>query len=296
MKLLNFGSLNIDRVFSVTQIAQPGQTVSATAVAQNPGGKGLNQSLALARAGTPVFHAGNIGTDGLWLRALLEQNAVDCRFVQTLDAGTGSAFIQVENSGQNCIVLDGGANQKNTPAFCRKVLAAFGRGDYLLLQNEINCLDFLIDLAHEKQMHILLNPSPMNGALTACDLSKISLFLLNEDEGRQLTGEAAADAILDAMCSKYPNAATVLTLGGDGCIYRDRNQTLRQNAFHVNAVDTTAAGDTFTGFFLAAYTAGEPIRECLCRASAAAAIAVTRSGAASSIPTLSEVSAFPAAE
>ena len=289
MKFLNFGSLNIDHVFGVLQIVKPGQTIDSLTVHTYPGGKGLNQSLAAAKAGAAVSHAGLIGTDGLWLRELLERSGVDCRYLETVEGETGSAFIQVDENGQNSIVLNGGSNRKNTPEYCRKVLADFGPGDLLLLQNEISSMKELIDLAWEKGMKIVLNPSPMNENILASDLGKVSLFLMNEDEGQHITGRESADDILAEMRRRYPDAEVVLTLGSRGSCYQKGELRVEQKAYRVQAVDTTAAGDTFTGFFLAALAAGREIGNCLDLASRASAIAVTREGAASSIPTLSEV-------
>ena len=129
----------------------------------------------------------------------------------------------------------------------------------------------------------------MNEAVTACDLSKVSLFIMNEDEGMQITGMVAADDILAAMGRMYPNARSLLTLGAKGSIYQENGRTLFQDAFHVKAVDTTAAGDTFTGYFLAAMARGNDIPTCLRLASKAAALTVAQKGAASSIPYLQDV-------
>jgi ribokinase len=289
MNILNFGSLNIDCTFSVEEIVQPGQTIDSTGYARHPGGKGMNQSIAIARAGVRVCHAGMIGKDGEFLRTLLEQAGVDCAYLQTVDAYTGSAFIQVDRRGRNCIVLMGGANRANTRENCDRVLAAFGPGDILLLQNEINEIAYLIEQAHAREMKVVLNPSPMNETVLACDLSKVSLFLMNEDEGCQITGCAEPSEILAEMNRRFPKAEVVLTLGSHGSLYSNGSKTVAQSAFPVEAVDTTGAGDTFTGFLLAGMVREQPIEISLRTASMAAAIAVTGHGAASSIPTLEQV-------
>ncbi len=289
MKILSFGSLNLDHVYHVDQIVSPGQTVDSLSVCHYPGGKGLNQTLAIARAGVPVCHAGMIGGDGLDLKSMLERDGVDCTCLKTVPMDTGSAFIQVDANGQNSIVLNGGANRANSPAFCDEVLSRFGAGDLLLLQNEINCIDYLIERAAEKGMYIALNPSPMNGMVFACDLKKVSLFLLNEGEGGQITGKSGVEDILSAMATQYPQAQVVLTLGSQGAVYQGLGQTIRQKAFPVKAVDTTAAGDTFTGYLVAGIARDMPMAKCLHLAAKAAAIAVTVQGAASSIPYLSQV-------
>lgn len=289
MNILNFGSLNIDRVFSVERIVEPGQTIDSLTVNVYPGGKGLNQTLALVRGGANVTHAGFVGADGHWLTELLAQEGVNCRFIRTGEKNTGSAFIQVDTNGQNSIVLDGGANREITPEFCREVLGHFREGDLLLLQNEISCVGVLIELAFEKGLKIVLNPSPMNAALLAYSLEKVSIFIMNEDEGKRLTGERDDEGILNAMRERCPRAQTVLTLGVRGALYQCGENRLYRPAFRVKALDTTAAGDTFTGYFLAALSRGEAAEDCLTLAAKASALSVMRKGAASSIPCLAEV-------
>ena len=292
MKMLNYGSLNIDYVFRVEEIVRPGQTIDAYRVSRFPGGKGMNQSLALARAGFPVYHAGVIGTDGLFLKEMLEKDGVDCRYLEVReDIGTGSAFIQVDRHGQNCIVLNGGANRANTVEDCRRVLRDFGAGDWLLLQNEISCVDQLIRLASEKGIRVILNPSPMNDEVMQYDLSLVSLFLMNEDEGMQITGAGDPEKILSVMAEKYPESEVILTLGEKGSLWSDGTRVVRQAACPVRAVDTTGAGDTFTGYALAYLAQGAPIERSLAAAAKASAIAVTRPGAASAIPCRAEVEA-----
>ena len=147
MKVLNYGSLNIDHVYQVDQIVQPGQTIDSYGVNVFPGGKGMNQSIAIARAGSRVYHAGNIGADGQFMKELLEEAGADCTWLRTVDVGTGSTFIQVDSNGQNCIVLNGGANRANTREYVDQVLADFGEGDLILLQNEINEVGYMIEKA-----------------------------------------------------------------------------------------------------------------------------------------------------
>ena len=289
MKILNFGSLNIDYVFNVDHIVAPGETIDSFSVDVYPGGKGLNQSLAIARAGASAFHAGMIGHDGGSLKALLEQDGVNCTYLRTVAQNTGSAFIQVARNGENSIVLNGGANRANTEEMIVQVLAGFGEGDLVLLQNEINLVGSIIDKAFERKMAIILNPSPMNETIKRCNLDKITLFIMNEYEGQQITGKEDVHSILTAMRTEYPNAGMVLTLGSQGAIYQNDKQEILQEAYRVNAVDTTAAGDTFAGYFIAALTKNKEIPQCLKIASQAAALAVMKRGAASSIPYMKKV-------
>ena len=291
MKVLNYGSLNIDHVYQVDQIVQPGQTIDSYGVNVFPGGKGMNQSIAIARAGCRVYHAGNIGTDGQFMKELLEEAGADCTWLRTVEVGTGSTFIQVDSNGQNCIVLNGGANRANTKEYVDQVLANFEQGDLILLQNEINEVGYIIEKAYEKGMVVVVNPSPMNEKILACDLKKVSMFLMNEDEGMAITGKQEPAEILAAMTEMYPDAQTVLTLGSKGSVYQGNGRTIEQKAFRVKAVDTTAAGDTFTGYLLAGMARGEDMAKCLEEGAKASAIAVTRQGATTSIPVLAEVQA-----
>lgn len=289
MKILNFGSLNLDLVYQMPHFIRAGETLSSTAFNKNVGGKGLNQSVALAKAGAEIYHAGMIGEDGEMLRAFLADNGVDTRFVRTIDQPSGHAVIQVEPAGNNCIFLYGGANQCITEAFIQEALEPFGEGDFLVLQNEINLIDKIIEAAYAKGMQVVLNPSPIADNLKDLPLEKISWFILNEIEGGELSGETDPDKILDKLTQLYPHAQIVLTLGGDGSVYCGKGQRIRQQVYKVQAVDTTAAGDTFTGFFFAAVADGVEPAEALKRASKASSISVTRPGAAASIPTLKEV-------
>lgn len=160
-----------------------------------------------------------------------------------------------------------------------------------MLQNEINELGYIVDCAYEKGMVIVLNPSPMNEKILALDLSRVSMFILNEIEAGQLLGSESrsADTLIPGLLQKFPGAKIVLTLGSDGSCYADGTQTVRQGIYKVKAVDTTAAGDTFSGFFIAGTASGKSVAESLDLAALASSIAVSRAGAAPSIPTMEEV-------
>jgi len=289
MKILNFGSLNIDLVYHVKSIARPGETIDSISRSVFPGGKGLNQSLAMARAGAMVWHAGMIGDDGDMLINLLKENSVNCEYIKKVPKNTGCAFIQVDSAGQNSIVLDGGANRTNSIEWIDEVLKNFGEGDIIVLQNEINLMKPLIEKSYDKKMFIVLNPSPMNKNITDCDLKKINLFIMNEHEGAMITGRPDANSILETMRYDYPESKVVLTLGVDGVLYQDNSQIEQHSAYKVKAVDTTAAGDTFAGYFVWAMSQGKTIKDCLMLASKAAALAVMKEGASSSIPYFKEV-------
>lgn len=294
MKVLNFGSLNLDYVYSVDHMVAEGETLAAGGMNTFCGGKGLNQSIALAKAGVPVYHAGLIGEEGKSLLDACRENGVHTDFIREIPGKSGHTIIQVDKSGQNCILLYGGANRSMTREFIDEVLSRFEKGDYLLLQNEVNLVDYMVDQAYQKGMEIILNPSPFDRNLEACDLSKISLFLMNEIEGWQITGEKEPERILEKLRELYPKAKTVLTLGGDGSVYQDQEHQYRQGIFPVETRDTTAAGDTFTGYFISSMIQHMPAPAGLETAAKAAAIAVSRDGATASIPTREEVMRFQA--
>lgn len=289
MKVLNFGSLNLDYTYQVETILIPGETQASKSREIFCGGKGLNQSIALAKAGVPVYHAGMIGEEGEILLETCRENGVNTEFIRKINGPSGHTIIQVDKNGQNCILLYGGANRSITREFVDEVLAAFDSGDIILLQNEINELPYIIDRAYEKKMMIFLNPSPYDHGLDSCDLSKISLFLVNEIEGYQITGEKEPEKILEKMKRLYPGAKLLLTLGGEGSVYQDETGIYRQGIYRVKAADTTAAGDTFTGYFISSVIDGLPVQEGLDLAARASAIAVSRPGASASIPLREEV-------
>lgn len=289
MKILNFGSLNYDYVYSVNHIVEPGETINSYKMERFCGGKGLNQSIALARAGTKVYHAGIVGKDGETLLNVCEENGVDTSNICESEENSGHTIIQVDEKGQNCIILFSGSNHCMTKKFIDAVLSSFEKGDIILLQNEINLLDYIIEEAYKREIKIVLNPSPFNSALKECDLSKVSIFLLNEIEGEQITGKREPSKILNEMLVKYPNAQIVLTLGSAGVIYKDGKQEYQQKAYKIEVVDTTGAGDTFTGYFISSLINKTPINESLEIAARASAISVSRVGATASIPFLKEV-------
>lgn len=290
MKILVFGSLNIDHVYRMPHLVRAGETLASASYQKNAGGKGLNQAIALARAGQEVCFAGALGKDGLFLRDYLASCGVDVSLLQVVDEPTGHAMIQLDEDGQNAIVLYGGANQRITPEMIREVLAPFAPGDFLLLQNEINLLPEIVEQAKAKGMHVVLNPSPMSDALREL-LPQVDWLILNEVEGEDLTGCARPEEMLQALLGMQPACRVVLTLGEQGAMYADAQKRCFQPAVRTEAVDTTAAGDTFTGFFLSGVLSGASEEASLEMAAKAAAITVSRPGASKSIPSLQEVKA-----
>jgi ribokinase len=289
MKILNFGSLNIDYVYHVSHFVKPGETLQAKKQSIFCGGKGLNQSIALARAGAPVYHGGCIGFGGEMLKDALEKDHISIQLLSMVDVIQGNAVIQVDDQGENCILLYGGSNQAITKPYAEQVLSYFGKGDFLVLQNEISCIEEIITLAVKKEMIVVLNPSPFTDNLRHIDYDNISWLILNEIEGEQLSGEKNPSEVWMSLHQKYPHMNMVLTLGSAGAYCFTATEEIYQSAYPVQTIDTTAAGDTFTGYFLAGILKGEPLEMCMQSAAMAAAITVTRMGAAVSIPYVAEV-------
>lgn len=299
MKVLCFGSLNIDYTYHVDHFVKKGETLSSDSLQVFSGGKGLNQSIALAKAGADTFHAGTIGEDGRFLLSVMEEAGVDTSLVSvSREVRTGNAIIQNDKEGDNCILLYGGANQAITREQADRVLSEFEEGDYLVLQNEINELPYIMEQARRRGMKIVLNPSPMDEKVFDLPLQDVDYLLLNEVEaGQILRRESGAcrdmDELASALSGQFPGARIVLTIGSEGAIFFGNGIQFRQPVYQVKAVDTTAAGDTFTGYFIAGILRGLTEREAMDMAARAAAVAVTRPGAAPSIPALREVEEFP---
>lgn len=294
MKVLNFGSLNIDNVYCVENFVRKGETIHSENLSIFPGGKGLNQSIAMARAGLTVYHAGAIGEDGEFLTDLLSMESVNTENIRRdCNVRTGNAIIQNDREGDNAIILFGGANQNIDRKHVDGVLKGFDKGDVLVLQNEISSMAYIMDLAYRRGMKIILNPSPMNKEIFRLPLSYVDTFFVNEIEAMELLGRYEEDyeKLIKELSVNYSPSKILMTLGEKGSMYHDGKKIYRQKAVKVEALDTTAAGDTFTGYFLAGMIENEKIENILAMASIASSIAVTRKGAAPSIPYYDEVKA-----
>lgn len=289
MKILNFGSCNIDYVYSLDHIVSPGETETTYKMETFSGGKGLNQSIAVSRAGAKVYHAGCIGEDGEMLEKIMKQSGVDTSYLKKVPEKNGHAVIQVTSYGENSIFLYPGSNEMVTKDYIDSVIEDFGEGDLMLLQNEISNVEYIVEKAYQKGMCIILNPSPFNEKINKIDFNKLSYIILNEVEMKEVSGISSVRKSLDSMNKKYPDLKIMLTLGSSGCVYKDSQTEVTQDIFPVEVVDTTAAGDTFTGYFIAGISMGDDIAEVLKTASMASAIAVSRKGAAPSIPKRCEV-------
>lgn len=294
MRILNFGSLNIDKVYSVDHFVRAGETILCTDMNIFCGGKGLNQSVALARAGAEVYHAGAIGTDGEMLREQLAASGAHLDYLQTLDMPSGHTALQVTPDGQNCIIVCAGSNARLTEDYIDSVLAHFGAGDMMLVQNEVSNVPYIIRQAKARGLKIAFNASPITASILSYPLELVDYYLVNETEGRTLSGCDATDyeTILATLHEKFPAAAIVLTVGSDGVLYQCGDERYAHGIYRVQAVDTTGAGDTFCGFFLASLAKGLSVPQALENSSLASALAVSRAGACDSIPTWAEMEAF----
>lgn len=293
MKILNFGSINIDHTYYLPHLVQPGETISSTNFDKNIGGKGLNQSISMAKAGLKVYHAGIISkTEKDFIFNEINKFDINTDFIKSIDGDNGHAIIQVDQYGQNCIILYPGTNYKITKEYIDTVLAYFEKGDFCVLQNEISNLDYIVKKCCEKQIKIILNPSPWTDKLKQILNYPIEYIILNEVEAMQLSKSSEPTKILEYFKTAYPDIKVVLTLGKDGVIYQDKHTKLFHPIFNVPVVDTTAAGDTFTGYFIYGICNNLPIKDTLKMCCASCAITVSRKGATCSIPLKHEVFEF----
>ncbi|MCU7555566.1 ribokinase [Alteromonas sp. ASW11-19] len=292
MAIINFGSINIDHVYHVDHFVKPGETLASTQYQQLLGGKGANQSIALALAGAEVRHVGSIHEGDAAFKQFLIKKGVDCRGVKCHDTPSGHAIIQVTPSGENAIVLFGGANQTLTADSVRRGLDDTTPSDWVLTQNETSSIAEVLSQAKEKQLKVAFNPAPMSDSVKELPLDCVDLLIVNETEAAAITGESELDSILQAFREHWQHAEVIITLGKAGVIMLRDQETIQVDAFRVEASDTTAAGDTFIGYFLSAYSNKTDARQALTRGCAASAIAVTREGAAQSIPSQQEVDRF----
>lgn len=291
MKVLNFGSLNYDYVYEMEHFVEAKETISSIGYDRHFGGKGLNQSIALAKAGMDVYHAGRVGADGQdFIDYLKKYNVKTDYLVKDMNEATGHAIIQV-CKGQNCIILHGGSNQKIDAKQVEDTFNDFGEGDLLLVQNEISSMDLIIKKAHEKGMKIAFNTAPMDAKIFTYPLELVDIFIVNEVEAQGLANSESDSiyTIITLLKEKYPNKEIVLTVGEKGAYFISNGNVIHEDALKVTPVDTTAAGDTFTGFFLSSYLKNGDAKEALVLATKASAITVQGAGAAQSIPELKDI-------
>ena len=286
MAIYNLGSVNIDHVYRVPHLPEPGETLASTSFNSGLGGKGANQSIAVAKAGGQVLHIGAIGADGGWLADQMADAGVDTRFLSVIDVPTGHAIINVDDAAENVIVLFTGANRALTEEMVNEALSGAGAGDWLLLQNETNLGVYAAKTAKAKGLRVAYAAAPFDAEAAAAMLPVTDLLAVNHIEAAQLS-EA-----LGVLATDLPVAQVLITRGADGATLQTGGEEISVDAFKVDPVDTTGAGDTFLGYFLAALDLGRSAKDALTFASGASAIQVTKVGAAVAIPVAAEVEAF----
>jgi len=292
LKILNIGSLNIDFVYKVKNFLMPGETMTANSLKVLPGGKGLNQSIAIKRAGVSVYHCGNIGNDGELLYYTLLQEGIIVDYIKKDKEKCGHAMIQVNDVGENMIVVFSGANRQISKEHINMVLSNFSIGDIVLMQGETNNIDFVINEAYKKGLRIIINLAPISDRLLNLDFSKVDTLIVNRVELSQI---AKTDDIEEGIkrLKKLYNLNLLVTLGKNGGIYIDSNgKRFEYDSFDVEAIDTTGAGDTFIGYFISGLYKNTPLEENLKTASAAAALCVSVNGSSAAVPTFIEVQKF----
>ncbi len=292
MAVINFGSINIDHVYQVAHFVQPGETLASTGYQCLLGGKGANQSIALARAGTDVHHVGKIHESDAAFKQTMIRDGINCKHVQCTDTPSGHAIIQVTPSAENAIVLFGGANLEMTSQDILRALDNVKSTDWVLTQNETSSIDQVLIQAKEKGLRVAFNPAPMTESVKQLPHKCIDLLIVNEVEAAEISGQTDLDQMENYFRQDWPHAEVIITLGKAGVRMLKKDKTIDVPAFVVEAIDTTAAGDTFIGYFLSAYSDHTDSKTALTRGCAASALAVMKEGAAQSIPNNEEVDRF----
>lgn len=283
MAIYTLGSINIDHVYRVPHLARPGETLAATDYSKGLGGKGANQSVAAAKAGAKVFHIGAVGPESAWALDELRIHGIDVSNVLQIKTATGHAIIQVDPAAENTITLFPGANRQIPDSHVSRVLASARPGDTLLMQNETSAQSASVRLAADMGLRVLYSPAPFELAPLEAVTPFASLLMMNEIESEEMI----------AAFGGFPDCDVIITKGADGAEWHSAgNDPLILPAFSVTPVDTTGAGDCFAGTIAAALDAGLDRETALRRAAAAAALQVTRPGAAAAMPGMAEVDAF----
>ena len=284
MKILNFGSINKDLVYNVEDFVKPGETISSRDYGLYLGGKGLNQSVAISKSGSEVYHAGCINKSDHSIISNLKKWGVNTDYINKIDEATGHAIIQINQDGENSIIIHGGANNCVEKDQIDMVLSNFNEGDYILLQNEINSVNEIIEKAHKKGLRIFFNPAPYSSAVNNYSIEKVNTLIYNETEGQRLSGKKDYNQIIKTLSNKYPNTRQILTLGERGSIYSFDKNTIKVKAESVKTIDSTAAGDTYIGYYISSLSKKISVKQSMKIASQAASIATTIVGGANSIP------------
>lgn len=290
-RIITLGSLNLDFTYQLPKPLEVGETLSSLSYRCGAGGKGANQSIAAARAGAEVYHAGRIGHDGALLRRTLADSGVKLDFLEEVETPTGHAVVLINDAGDNSIVLYGGANRTIDESFIDRVTSAANPGDILLLQNEVTCISHAMEAGRKAGMRVAFNFAPFDPKLAPeLPLSLCDFLFLNRIEAGGIAGKSDVEEILETLSCRFPETELVLTLGPDGAVaLTPAGDRFHADSPRVEVVETTAAGDTFIGYYLAAVLDGFDTGRALERACRAAALCCSRAGAAESIPTRAEL-------
>lgn len=286
MAVWNLGSINIDVVYSVPHIPAPGETLAATDRQMFLGGKGANMSVAIARSGSRVNHIGAIGADGIWTGERLLEYGVDTQFIKVIAPQTSQAVIAVDAKGENAIILAPGASVEIPQHLLQNALSEASTGDWFITQNETNLQRTGVTLAKKMGLKVGYAAAPFDADRVAAVLEHLDFLILNAVEAQQLTD--ATGKTPDALGV----ADVIVTLGGDGADWYGADGKQHFDALPVTPVDTTGAGDTFTGYVLGGLDQGMPMAQAIAMAIKAGALMVTRQGTADVIPDLAEVRDF----
>lgn len=294
MKVFNYGSINIDHIYRIPRFVQPGETLASKHYQMMLGGKGANQSIALARAGASIQHIGRISTFDDWIFQKLQEDGIGVYCIARVEEPTGHAIIQVNDTGENSIMLFGGANQSFTIKGVAECLSNAEQGDWLLLQHECNLTPEVMKLAKDHNMTVVYNPAPMPDDISIVPLECVDYLVMNEVEALQFAANDSLskdrpEELVEYLHQKYPHLKIILTLGSKGVIYKDAETMIFQAAEKVSAVDTTAAGDTFIGYFVQQCLENQSVETALSVACKAAAVTVQTLGASESIPTTQQL-------
>lgn len=290
MTLYNLGSINVDHLYMVERIPKPGETVASLESLTSMGGKGLNISVAAHRSGADTRHVGVVGAADADVLNVITKLGLDCALISTTNAQTGHAIVYVDPNSENCIVIHGGANLCFTDTQIRLALKHAQPNDWLVLQNETNANDIGIAVAREKGMKIALVAAPFNSRTMPEQIKQVDLVSMNQTES-ELFESVAGCSIHDLTNTQF-----LITYGTDGAMFLSNGQTQKICAHKVRSVDTTGAGDTFFGVFMAHYSNGRRIETALKKANAAAALIVQRKGVAAVVPSSKEIDDFLASQ
>ncbi len=279
----NLGSINIDNFYEVPHLPAPGETLAAVSYGFGLGGKGANMSVAAARAAARVSHIGAIGAGGRWTRDRLMEYGVDTPHIAEIEVPTGHANIVVDQAGENSIVLFQGANVHLSEAIIGAALSEASHRDFLLMQNETNGQEYAAATAQSLGLRVAYAAAPFEASAIERLLGRIDLLVLNEVEAAQL--EAATGKTPDMLGV----ADVVITLGANGCKWVSNTGEKHFDAYPAEALDTTGAGDTFTGYLVAGLDRGMEMEAAIDLALKAGALMVMRRGTADVIPDLKEI-------